>query len=555
MNVSPGMKLSPRVLIVDNDPRTRESLGALISHWGYIPIIAEGEGDVLVEDAKDRAKAHRCQVAIVDIRLIDDLDVKDKSGLDLVQQLKPALSSIVTSAFGNAELVSESLEEKGASAFVTKESGPKVLKDKLEKVICTVCAANKNLVIEPLDVVNQVSSTLFNGGSIQFSDQFVDILSRLFSNVDGLRIEKLSKDYESSDISTVPRPKSVILKVYERIGENEMQPVLVKIARTKKIIEEVSRYKAHIRRQLVGLYTASLEDSTCAWDIGGAIYSYFGNADVIPFSQYFQKESAEKIIQCLKHFFTTTWSAHYQKIKVVTNGSLYEHYCRVWGDEWYDRVVKFQDLEVGPIMGQERWEKIQAPHPIEWLVNLAMKDNDQTASLSNEILVAVTHGDLHGDNILVDENNIAWVIDFERTGEGHALQDFVELESDIINRLKCTRENSSAFYQLCLVITKQDEIQALNQDEITSTDLEVEKALQIISAIRSLAREATNISNFQEYLFGLLFNTIFRATITPDDPLTDHQKRALMLASIICHRLDHWNDPWPPEEWRELNRK
>ena len=552
MNVPLGMMLSPRVLIVDNDPRTRESLDALISHWGYIPVIAEGEGEALIEDAKAKAKAHRCQVAIVDIRLLDDSDVKDKSGLDLVRQLKPAISSIVTSAFGNVDVVSESLEEKGASAFVAKESGPKVLKDKLEKVICKVCAAKKELVIGPLDVVNQVSRTLFKGGSIQFSDQFVDILYRLFPNVDGLRIEKLSKDYESSDISTVPRPKSVILKVYERIGENEMQPVLVKIARTKKINEEVSRYTAHIRQQLVGLYVPRLEDSTCAWDIGGAIYSYFGSADAVPFSQYFQKESAENIIQCLRHFFATTWSAHYQRAKIVTNESLYKHYCHVWGDEWYDRAVKFQDLDVGPIMGQKHWESIQAPHPIEWLVNLAMKDSSQTANPSHEILVAVTHGDLHGDNILIDENHIAWVIDFERTGEGHALQDFVELEADIINRLKFTSENSSAFYQLCLVITKQDEIQALNQDDINSTDQEAEKALQIISAVRSLAREATKISNFREYLFGLLFNTIFRATITPDDPLTDHQKRALMLASIICHRLDHWNEPWPPEEWRDI---
>ena len=154
--------------------------------------------------------------------------------------------------------------------------------------------------------------------------------------------------------------------------------------------------------------------------------------------------------------------------------------------------------------------------------------------------------------MLIDENNIAWVIDFERTGEGHALQDFVELESDIINRLKCSKENFPAFYQLCMLITGQKEIQLLDKSEVISTDQEMQKALETISSIRLLARESTNISNFQEYLFGLLFNTIFRATITPDDPLTDHQKRALMLASIICHRLDYWDMPWPPEEWQRL---
>ena len=310
--------LAPRVLIVDNDPRTRESLQALMNHWGYIPVIADGEGDSLIENAKHKARDQRCQLAIVDMRLIDDFDMNDRSGLDLVQELKPALS-IVTSAYGDEEVASESLEEKGASAFVGKQRGPKVLKEKLEKVLLTVCAVKKDLNIEPSEVMNQVSGTMFKGEDLQFSDQIADILARLFPDAHDLRIEKLGKDHETSYISTVPRPKSVILKVYERIGEDEMQPVLVKLARAEKIHKEVSRYKVFIRRQLVGLYTANLEDSACAWDIGGAIYSYFGDADVIPFSQYFQKEGIENIHRCLKHFFTTTWSAHYRKAKEVAN--------------------------------------------------------------------------------------------------------------------------------------------------------------------------------------------------------------------------------------------
>jgi len=102
------------------------------------------------------------------------------------------------------------------------------------------------------------------------------------------------------------------------------------------------------------------------------------------------------------------------------------------------------------------------------------------------------------------------------------------------------------------VLTKQAVIQPLEETEITLIDMEMRKALQTVTTIRSLAREITNISNFQEYLLGLLFNTLFRATITPDKPLTDHQKRALMLASIICHRLDHWDEAWPPQEWHNL---
>ncbi|NOK57759.1 MAG: hypothetical protein GFH27_549287n63 [Chloroflexi bacterium AL-W] len=41
------------------------------------------------------------------------------------------------------------------------------------------------------------------------------------------------------------------------------------------------------------------------------------------------------------------------------------------------------------------------------------------------------HGDLHGRNILVDDHNRFWLIDFARVERSHALCDFVELETDI----------------------------------------------------------------------------------------------------------------------------
>ena len=46
-------------------------------------------------------------------------------------------------------------------------------------------------------------------------------------------------------------------------------------------------------------------------------------------------------------------------------------------------------------------------------------------------LVAITHGDLHGGNVLVRERGGTWLIDFYKTRRGPALRDFAELECDI----------------------------------------------------------------------------------------------------------------------------
>jgi hypothetical protein len=291
------------------------------------------------------------------------------------------------------------------------------------------------------------------------------------------------------------------------------------------------------------------------WDIGGAIYSYFGNLSVTPFYQYAKAEDLDNISTCLRNFFTSTWSKHYQNVKEKSNVSLFEIYRDVWGFKWYERILKFRDFHPDPMMRGKLWSEAQIPQPIDWLIRNVSENKKDDASRVKKTYIVVTHGDLHGDNLLVDENHNAWVIDFERTGEGHALQDFVELESDIINRLNCSEENFLDFFQLCVLLTKHKEIQPLNERDITFTDKEIQKALQTVSCIRSLAQEITNISNFQEYLLGLLFNTLFRATITPGKPLTDHQRRALILASIICHRLDHWDEPWPPEEWRRFRKE
>ena len=68
------------------------------------------------------------------------------------------------------------------------------------------------------------------------------------------------------------------------------------------------------------------------------------------------------------------------------------------------------------------------PNPVTWV----LKHRVDSSTLSAR--QAITHGDLHGDNIFVDDIH-AWAIDFERSGEGHILRDFTELEVDILTRL------------------------------------------------------------------------------------------------------------------------
>ncbi|MFZ5910874.1 MAG: phosphotransferase [Chloroflexota bacterium] len=548
MNSKSFPKTKPRVLIVDNNEGVKNMYKELVAHWGFTPILAHGIGNGLLDDAKCKAKENRCQLALVDLRLVDDLDEEDVSGLKLVPEIKPTVS-IIVSASVDIENVRLS-DEIGAASYVGKGERPIVVKEKLEREARKLCAVFNEFSIGPDDILSHIASTLFENIPVEFHDQIIDLFVRLFPNAKNLHLERLGTGSTESTYSTVPRPKSVILKVYE----DNKQPVIVKLARAQKMSIEVERFQSFIHGHLKGYFHPFISNPIILWDIGGAIYTSLGSTDSHTFSQFYNEASFTDIEYSLRHFFRETWSPLYADAKECENVSLFREYCKVWGKEWYERVRKFHAPNPRDAMGNELANKIAPIDSIKWLQENMGDKAENDKSITACTALAVTHGDLHGDNLLIDEHRNAWVIDFERSGEGHVLQDFVELEGDIINRLISAREDLPSFYQLCVDVTQSTELKHLeNLDRFEDPD--VKKSMQTISLLRKLAQEITGISDARQYLLGLLFNTLFRATIISETARTMSQYRALMLASIICHRLDHWNEPWPPEEWKNITKE
>ena len=193
-------------------------------------------------------------------------------------------------------------------------------------------------------------------------------------------------------------------------------------------------------------------------------------------------------------------------------------------------------------------QSLHTPEPIKWFKE-KIAESPTDISIVGATRIAVTHGDLHGDNLLVDSQRNIWVIDFERCGEGHILQDFIELEADIFNRLEEHNADLTATLKCVSLCLNKKIYNRFDILECTSTDPRIEKALQTISVLRSLALQHTKIKDAREYLYGLLFNMIFRASMIHKTGLKNNQ-RSLWIASLICHRLDHWDDAsWPPVEF------
>jgi CheY-like chemotaxis protein len=544
---------SPRVLVVENDPEWRQIHQENLEGWNYQAIVAMGEGEALLRDAREKAQACRCQLALADMHLFMDGFSGDRSGLDLVPELMPT-RSIVVSSSGGVQPTRQAIVEKKALNYLQK-SERSLIREVLDAAARRFCACRNPARINWGKIVPQTYlRAWFPEEEPIPDDEADDILVQLFPDAGQISIKILRED--RANLTSVPRPRSLVLQ----LQINGLQPVIVKLARKEKIDREVKNYRAHIEGHLVGAYHPHIIDHIILWDVGGVAYQYVGHPENIRLlSDAYRPRNRERLFQCLKEFFAATWSEHYKAKEVCHNKTLFEIYCDVWGDHWYKGL--YEHLQSGKVeqvlLSNPKWKVFNAPDPVSWLIQRVQ--TNRAGSFSN-IQLAVTHGDLHADNILIDtKHNIAWVIDYERTGVGHVLQDFVELEADIINRLVgFEAQDYSLFYQLCIFVAQPSKLG--EKIKIQTENPRLKFAADIIEHLRQIAQGQSGILSSEEYLWGLLFNTLFRAKLLLDrGDGGDELRRAFMLASILCHRLDEIDQQeslrsraWPPSSWPKV---
>jgi hypothetical protein len=143
------------------------------------------------------------------------------------------------------------------------------------------------------------------------------------------------------------------------------------------------------------------------------------------------------------------------------------------------------------------------------------------------------HGDLNGQNILLDQHNEAWLIDFATTTDnGHILQDYATLENNI-RLMFVSSADIGLLFQWARASLAKNLLEPADPPEIQNNQ-ELRKAHQAIRYIREMATETPHFSP-HAYLTALFFNAL-RITTFNDAPITicDH---AFYCASIIAEIL------------------
>ncbi len=539
-------QIHPRVLVIDDDDRVREDLHAIFEPLGYDVKVAVGSNNALLDNAKSLARQFRPHVAIVDLRLLLNDDPTDRSGFKLLNELNPT-RCILYSAYINPE-TSRQLSDLKAAGWIGKEEPPQMLVDMVHKIAKESSAAQKNFIIENNSIsLDQVSHALLGKDTEAPIYLIEDILCQTFHNAPGIIIESITGAARTS--SSFSRGRSVILKIKRT---DKIESFVVKMAKKEDILREYDSYKKYVEGNLRGNFYAILRGKPqIFWDLGCLVYGFLGAGEqnTPTYTQHYQEQDTpEALVKPLRSFFSEVWASLYHNVEESQQSifEVYEH-----------RLImppKTEDIKVSDTITIPGLP-ISLPNPISFILN--HKEESKIAGVQQ----AITHGDLCGDNLLTERGHI-WVIDFDRSGWGYILRDFIELEVDILTRLTSfSEEDFKVFFELIVMLMTPHSPISMNPLGITAKipasifeNLGAMKALTTVAELRNLACDIVQIHDVRAYYWGILLVSL---SVTMQTPKNDSRhNQAMLIAAIVADRLQHIQDEWKLGDivwmsWRE----
>ncbi len=129
--------MTATILLADNDPDFRQTRAEVLKRLNYNVLLADNP-----IDTRKLFATKKIDLAILDIRLQDDDDEKDVSGLTIAKEVAPTVPKIMLTNFPSVDTVRESLrphlnELPPAVDFVAKEEGINKMISIVERSITT----------------------------------------------------------------------------------------------------------------------------------------------------------------------------------------------------------------------------------------------------------------------------------------------------------------------------------------------------------------------------------------------------------------------------------
>jgi len=544
------------ILIADNDIDFLETRAEYLEEEGYQVLSASS-----LEEARQLLAEARIHLAILDIRMVDDDDEKDTSGLTLAKDpTYRSVPKIILTDYPTYEAVREALGLAidglpPAVGFLDKKEGPDTMLQTVDQVLEKHSGLNWDLEIDmgrkqPLSFLYLVS--LLQSGQpddlkLQRAGELEDLFRRLFRDYRQIRIDRLLWSDEGR----------LCLPILARSPRGATDSRIVVCGRQDLLTQELDRVKELAPATVQGVRLAGSEHTM---HFGAVIYDLpDANVETIaPLGDLVQRGKRRPLKLAFNHLLTKVLPAWHERgsdtEKVLGLMALYRRHVgleeermpRLEVERRVDAMVQIS-RSLGPVEIQRREGKLVFHFPAQPLLvcpDPVAAVYETLSSYKVRIIHKVSPGRLTARNVLVDEEQRTWLTDFRHSGQAPQWWDYVLLE--VATRFNLSQApNLPAWLEFEECLTAPSSLQERLREGDVIGDLQI--AVFLTELIRRQASSETGPDPLPYYAGLLVWAVGAIAQYDPAD-LHTHSERMrgahlLLAAAMIARRLDELTTP------------
>lgn len=491
---------------------------------------------------------------LLDIQL-DETNGDDKEGISLLGKFRQSgqMSPFEVAVFSSHEdydLMREAIKHKAADYFskgrISKAPPFKNEKfiDDVKEIFDTKMKVNLSLntmwdgVNGPEDVTGrlEVNGKLTEPGTALhacLAAELDDLLCRLFYNAETVLVRPLTPGYSGAGVLSV-EPS------WKRGGVGKVS--VVKFGDYTQIEKEYGNFKKYIEPFIGGGHHTSVATDGVRRTVrlGGIVYSFLGMSGQTfeSFDKFYGRADISQIKGVLDRLFNETcgrWYASRSQLKHVD----------LTGD--YQELLHFTEPRLRQALSQNMPGVLTGGADGLFFSALGsrMFTNPLNVMASKRFIlptyVCTTHGDFNAKNIMVDVEGNPWLIDFQRTGQGHILRDVAELDSvvriELLSSNDASLEERRQMEEALLSVSSYREAKEFAAGTPTGNPA-VDKAFATATHLRAKAGEliASNpTSSMKEYNVALFYYALNAIKFDSLEPV--QREHALLCASLLADKL------------------
>jgi len=522
------------ILFMDNRSSFLDVHTRLLERAGYQVLKATS-----IQEAEEKLEEKYIHLAILDIKMEDEEDELDISGLELAkkERYRP-IPKIVLTAYNTWEnaqrALGVALEGLGLVKMIGKSEGPKAILQAVEEVFDKYICVNTQLTIrwgEPLSflhLVHLIEPDLDNAYLLDRASELEDLFRCLFQQSGQITIGRLLAGCE----------KKVVLTVFA-FSESGSESQFIVACGQREIIQQEKLNYDQLAPKTISARSTVRHSSIETIHFAIITYTLTGAdlAEITPLYEFYRENSGDRVIAAFDDLFNNTLAYWYQKSTHFKEQATLSEAFRACA-QVSTKLLSRSELEPRIQFIQTEALAHDLPRFNDVLLNLLFDLIEGTRVITTPLRYGIIHRRFR-DNILVDHQGRTWLSDFSQITEGPLVYDYVSLETMIkfdllmIGNL-VERRKVENYLQDSFDIDKADHFDNLEPD--------VKKTLQVINHIRRQAR-AGIIQEVKPYQVGLLFRTVeelttYKLEIHYTRPELIRYLHSFLLVGLLCQELN-----------------